>query len=78
METKFTPGPWTIEGAAIVTDGVVLALCSSTKENAKLIAAAPDLLEACKQLRQLLDDVGFETEFPELIAAEQAIEKATK
>ena len=53
---KHTKGPRKIEGAAILHDNVVMALCSSTGANARLIAAAPDLLEAC---REALDEINY-------------------
>jgi hypothetical protein len=54
--SKHTPGPWfqdkygnvmTQSGATLVTDGVAFGLRSTdeTRANARLIAAAPDLLE---------------------------------
>lgn len=59
-EAKHTPGPWTAVGNVVVhAQGVgprYLADCNSVDvprpqqaANARLIAAAPDLLEACKQ-----------------------------
>jgi len=54
-------------------------------ENARLIAAAPDLLEACKNLMASYEDLHptlFEDEnlefSPEIMMARQAIAKATK
>jgi hypothetical protein len=58
---KQTPGPWfqdkygnvmTQSGSTLVTDGVALGSRSTdeTKANARLIAAAPELLEALKSL----------------------------
>lgn len=48
MKTKtanHTPGPWKIDGAEITDGKIAIALCSSTQANARLIAAAPELLE---------------------------------
>lgn len=53
---KHTPGPWVIHEAGtyrypevIIPNGrEVIAAAINGKANARLIAAAPDLLEACK------------------------------
>ena len=58
---KHTPGPWTQDkygnvktpsGGMLVTDGVALGGYSTeeTRANARLIAAAPELLEALKDI----------------------------
>ena len=50
---KHTKGPWTIYGGTIgVLDGAgIFPIAKSVhKENARLIAAAPDMLEALKGL----------------------------
>src|SRR3990167_8067760 len=44
--TQHTPGPWNVDGAEITDGKEPLALCCSTEANARLIAAAPELLEA--------------------------------
>ncbi len=51
---NFTPGPWKIEGVAITNaDGSdTVALCTSTKANARLIVKAPEMHEELIQLRQ--------------------------
>lgn len=61
MTTKHTPGPWTIEIPSNGCDRYIIhgksfeeicATCLDTEHemqaNARLIAAAPELLEACK------------------------------
>ena len=59
MNTKHTPGPWTIDGLHISGNGYSIAHINSHRTtegraNADLIAAAPELLEA---LENLLDAV---------------------
>lgn len=55
-ETKHTPGPWRIEDGMVFgghSFRVADLCCDGQKYNAadaRLIAAAPDLLEACKRL----------------------------
>ena len=50
-ESKFTPGPWYVDGT-FVTNDEDLDICSmgdvAWEANAHLIAAAPDLYEALK------------------------------
>ena len=66
-EAKHTPGPWTIEGTAILGKAgsgltPVASIYAnddeptvgSSEDNARLIAAAPELLEAAKQGKVLL------------------------
>ncbi len=60
MATKHTPGPWKQEGNNIVADytatcGVVASVSAmpnkwETEANARLIAAAPELLEALRDV----------------------------
>lgn len=81
METKHTPGPWswttdTLENRcdqtldSETTGYSVLHCCVKPREpNARLIAAAPDLLEACKAA--LSDDQ------PYIEKCKAAIAKAT-
>jgi len=53
-EPKHTPGPWTIRADGQYIVGDTQPVCDirptnpSKQANAKLIAAAPDLLAACK------------------------------
>lgn len=61
MNTKHTPGPWEYDRNAghIVTQGISvcrISACSGYGEhddNARLIAAAPDLLAALEKLHRL-------------------------
>lgn len=61
---KYTPGPWSVEARKGETwvcrsDSAVLARIAAAKgsqqANARLIAAAPDLLEALKRLSAQCD-----------------------
>lgn len=71
MKTKHTPGPWTIlPGNENWLDGVVISDSDSDSiatvhwgmhdavANARLIAAAPDLFEACVAIANLADGQG--------------------
>src|SRR5271165_5079056 len=87
---EHTPGPWrwwrvlAVEGVA---GGIVIADCgpsrsgycdSETEANARLIAAAPDMLEALKEFVAYSECHCAEPECPPCAycMAEQAIEKA--
>lgn len=58
MTTKYTPGPWRTTGTRIANESRVLiaAVCGASGDdnteaaNARLIAAAPDLLAALREL----------------------------
>jgi hypothetical protein len=67
---QHTPGPWTVHPASprkvIDTTGTVIASCGRVEKvpdsiyanylaNARLIAAAPELLEACKQMVGMME-----------------------
>jgi hypothetical protein len=68
----FTPGPWEIQDAGpgtirglrfrVVTDEKIIAKTSDGLEearaNARLIAAAPELLEQCKLFEKVLKAIG--------------------
>lgn len=57
-EPKFTPGPWRLSDGSIVTDHLCIAVIEDDggyeapemerKANGNLIAAAPELYEACR------------------------------
>jgi len=53
---KHTPGPWKVLGNAIFTedDHLIATLRPTEDKNARLIAKAPELLEACKHAIALL------------------------
>ena len=96
MTTQHTPGPWTTDGKAetdtldIVSPlgRITLIDCEFSDEsedvltaNARLISAAPDLLDVVKELYDLLshycDDDPSSEEWETLKAARAAIAKAT-
>jgi hypothetical protein len=90
--TSFTPGPWAIDGSEIVSkkqSRVIAEVCyiggAERKANARLIAAAPELLESLKlfvdpfegdELDQIADDYGLQTS-RRVAQARAAIAKAT-
>lgn len=91
MSTQHTPGPWVAfadhpEGAIPVrADGLLVAVCrysqnprigkENAEANAHLIAAAPELLEALKDVMDRLVDKHEQDE--SAVAAHAAITKAT-
>lgn len=88
MGTKHTPGPWRIakRGASVLEvvnahGGRIAELPNSSEATAKLIAAAPDLLEAARRALDaydagyLVDGQIIDTAATEMLRA--AIAKAT-
>ena len=88
-EAKHTPGPWLADGASVYEErddfSVICNFWSSSlpewEANARLIAAAPDLLEALEQLVIEYDDVELANAEPSSLtaafnAARAAIAKA--
>ena len=88
METKHTPGPWkwsrdTMEDRCDITlrseatGYSILYCCDKPREpNARLMAAAPDLLDALIELNSV-SARGFLYDDPARIKARAAISKAT-
>jgi hypothetical protein len=71
MNTKHTPGPWTVSGGTIRNlHGHLVADFHSTDADARLIAAAPELLAA---LRSIADS---DPDAPEFIACAMAVARA--
>lgn len=65
MNTKHTPGPWRKAGYSIVkgsghrhviADTYMQSNIKITEANARLIAAAPELLSACKDVMAMIRD----------------------
>lgn len=85
--SKHTPGPWRYKRHS-VDSNYMLIYCSSDNSdgdnirgycgeaNARLIAAAPELLEACKMLLVNMNLAGWENDYA-AIRARAAIQKAT-
>jgi hypothetical protein len=48
--SEHTPGPWEIRGDVIEAGGEIVCDPFDNRANARLIAAAPDLLEALKAI----------------------------
>ena len=86
-ESKHSPGPWDTDELTIFSNqGDSVAECSERdpgfraerRANARLIAAAPDLLEALVEMVRQEDEYGEATVHPVVLAmARAAIQKAT-
>ena len=85
-KASHTPGPWKYVKSHAVIDSDDWEICDfsscSTEEghaNARLIAAAPDLLEACKDCRMHIETIEriHDHELPEGEMLCAAIAKAT-
>jgi hypothetical protein len=84
--SKHTPGPWKVSGggnAPVIQaqdDTWICTSCAPTKEearnNARIIAAAPDLLEAANSALKLLRGSGFTESTGAVIQLKAAIAKA--
>ena len=67
---KHTPGPWevlevesVVGGGWDIVDEKGNSIFTDNNANARLIASAPELLEACKKAVQFLDDGNDALEF---------------
>jgi hypothetical protein len=84
--SKFTPGPWLVgdyDKLTILTANRALRIASAdfqTRQcvaNAKLIAAAPDLLEALAKATEFLDANYSNADMPDILpACRSALENA--
>lgn len=77
MGESHTPGPWEWDQFAALSNGdVVIAQAESLPRdsNARLIAAAPDLLAACQYALPIMRDLGLTARVEQI---EAAIAKAT-
>ena len=89
METKFTKGEWYITeemeteihskrfpaGIDIICTIHNQFLIEQTDANAKLIAAAPDLFDACVSIIKWADELGYVNDFTKV---RLALKKATE
>ena len=91
MNTKHTPGPWCVNDNLYITDegGITVAAAMVNPNhngkvqrdiadaNARLVASAPDLLDACIEaedtFQAFADAVGFAEMGPECHAALEAL-----
>lgn len=83
MSTQHTPGPWEQVGFSIKDKDGPIAQCIEWTTNgepnyadAKLIAAAPDLLESIKKLVEEISENAVQ--FRTMQEADEAIKKATE
>lgn len=84
MKALHTPGPWRHTEGKVVSSPTHLIICDyrshpamnddTAEANARLIDAAPELLEA---LQDLFNTYGDDTD-PRWIAAQEALAKATE
>ena len=79
--TEHTPGPWRASnGGAVYADDWQVAVASRPENyaaDARLIAAAPELLAACRQAATLLWHARTGPDDPVRAALDAAIAKAT-
>jgi hypothetical protein len=67
MTANFSPAPWKpgdLEGSVVDSQGRTVALCygEQWQENLRLIAAVPELLEACLFVKALFQKLEDDTE----------------
>ena len=88
MNTQHTPGPWYIDGqnesAAIgyraIVDNEGFTICNPSpmgQANARLIAAAPDLLAALEVVREYMNHAADQFSYEDIVQIRAAIAKAT-
>lgn len=84
MNTQHTPGPWYVQKSHkrnIMYDGEIIATARPDKEaeaNARLIAAAPELLENLARIIDRIEESGLQDNFPSAYKrAKAAINAAT-
>jgi hypothetical protein len=83
MKTTHTPGPWTVSGSHIVSSRTAVQLaqvyspqgydpkCEREQANARLIAAAPELLAACHAAFERLNGTDVSQQLAAAIAKAQ-------
>jgi hypothetical protein len=56
--TPYTPDPWHIDGALVCDSaGRILATVPYSREQAQLMAAAPELLATLRRVRSVIDTI---------------------
>ena len=55
MSEKHTPGPWGVIAQSEMPESLRLLHVDGSEANARLIAAAPELLEACRNAKEVFD-----------------------
>lgn len=85
-KAKHTPGPWTVDGDEVWSDETQSSVCmvlhgTGEEANARLIAAAPDMLEAAVMIETAMkkhpDTECSVVLLPGILALRAAITKAT-
>ena len=85
MKTAFTPGPWTVgkDGTGFINQvkidpsiGCAYGRGEEVEANARLIAAAPDLLDACVAYIASREELNLTADSNAVKAIRAAIEKA--
>ena len=80
MKTQHTPGPWKDDGMEFIMDANGFAICQardfdSWEANARLIAAAPEMLAALQKI--VTANANYDDLTQPMLEAEAAIAKAT-
>lgn len=70
MTQKHTPGPWTVYAGNGYTIEQWDGDAKEDAANALLIAAAPDLLEACERCLSIFKQLADAGKYPEIMMAE--------
>ena len=88
MTTQHTPGPWRVTTAKVMAgNGRAICLIENRKlhegfqessANARIIAAAPDLLAALEVVREYMDHAADQFSYEDIVQIRAAIAKATK
>ena len=86
MKTKHTEGKWSSVERSVIANGQVIAVTKRViggekgehEANAKLIAAAPELLEVLKELDSIMQKTAIDLPIYFLVKHQNAIKKATE
>lgn len=77
--TKYTPGPWKLGTSGdVYADGKVIASFYKSENDARLGAAAPELLASCKDFVLFWERSGYNEDSAMYQDAKAAIKKATE